>query len=134
MVDAAPAADAATHYPFVELLREALSPAALGVLTQLAPRVREIYGLERLFDEPLPSAARPQHYERLTTRIQRVTSLLPADVSPTANEVFSALEFLVYEIHAQPIVIGEALTRLQILADEIRARPLLNDLVAGRAN
>jgi hypothetical protein len=50
------------------------------------------------------------------------------------NEVFTAIEFLVYEVHHRPIEFGEALLRLEILADEIRARPMLHDLVTGRAN
>lgn len=50
------------------------------------------------------------------------------------NEVFTAIEFLLYEIDGEPIKIGEAILRLEILADEIRARPLLHDMLMGRAN
>ena len=50
------------------------------------------------------------------------------------NEVFTAIEFLIYEVHGQPMQLGEAIMRLEVLAEEIRARPLLHDLVTGRAN
>jgi hypothetical protein len=122
------------RYPFVELLREVISPGAVGALTQLAERIHEIYGLDALLDEQLPLAERERHADVLTTRLKRVVRLLPADVSPMPNEVFTAIEFLIYEVHGQPIQLGEAIMRLEVLAEEIRARPLLHDLVTGRAN
>jgi hypothetical protein len=111
-----------------------LSPGAVGTLEQLTPRILEIYGLAELLDRQLPAALRDEHAERLVTRVKRVVRLLPADVSPMPNEVFTAIEFLLYEIDGEPIKIGEAILRLEILADEIRARPLLHDMLMGRAN
>ena len=126
--------DRLTSYPFRELLAHVLSPGAFGAIDQLEERIFDIYGLHRLLDAPLPAADRARHQEALTTRIRRVARLLPPDVSPMANEVFTAIEFLVYEIHGEPVRIGEALARLETLAEEIRARPLLHDLVLNRAN
>jgi hypothetical protein len=122
------------RYPFVELLRDVISPGAVGALTQLAERLHEIYGLDALLDEQLPLSERERHADVLTSRLRRVVRLLPADVSPMPNEVFTAIEFLIYEVHGQPVKLGEAIMRLEVLAEEIRARPLLHDLVTGRAN
>jgi hypothetical protein len=121
-------------YPFRDLLRDVISPVAVGAMEQLSERIHEIYGLDELLDAPLPTAERVQHAEVLTTRLRRIVRCLPPHVSPLPNEVFTAIEFLIYEIHHRPVEIGEALLRLEILADEIRARPLLHDLVTGRAN
>ena len=123
-----------TQYPFGELAREVLSPGAVGALEQLTPRIREIYGLEQLLDTPLPAHLRDEHAETLANRVRRIVRLLPPDVSAMPNEVFTAIEFLLYEIHGEPVLIGEALLRLEILADEIRTRPLLYDLMMNRAN
>jgi hypothetical protein len=122
------------HYLFRDLVNDVLSPGAVGTLEQLTPRILEIYGLAELLDRQLPAAQRDEHAERLVTRIKRVVRLLPADVSPMPNEVFTAIEFLLYEIDGEPIKIGEAILRLEILADEIRSRPLLHDMLMGRAN
>jgi hypothetical protein len=121
-------------YHFRDLVEDVLSPGAVGTLEQLTPRILEIYGLAELLDRELPADMREEHAERLVTRVKRVVRLLPADVSPMPNEVFTAIEFLLYEIDGEPIKIGEAILRLEILADEIRARPLLHDLLMGRAN
>lgn len=121
-------------YHFRELVRDVLSPGAVGTLEQLTPRILEIYGLAELLDRRLPLEEREEHAERLVTRVKRVVRLLPADVSPMPNEVFTAIEFLMYEIDGEPIKIGEAILRLEILADEIRSRPLLHDMLMGRAN
>ena len=123
-----------SHYPFAELVREVLSPGAVGALEQLTPRIREIYGLDTLLDTQLPADLREAHAESLANRVRRIVRLLPPDVSAMPNEVFTAIEFLVYEVHGEPIMIGEALLRLEILADEIRTRPLLYDLMMNRAN
>lgn len=122
------------HYVFRDLVNDVLSPGAVGTLEQLTPRILEIYGLAELLDRQLPAELRAEHAERLVTRVKRVVRLLPADVSPMPNEVFTAIEFLLYEIDGEPIKIGEAILRLEILADEIRARPLLHDMLMGRAN
>lgn len=124
----------AGNYPFVDLLREVISPGAVGALTQLADRIHEIYGLNELLDAPLPRSDRAQHAEALARRLQRVIRLLPVGVSPTPNEVFTAIEFLIYEVEKRPVLLGEAIMRLEALAEEIRERPLLHDLVTGRAN
>lgn len=121
-------------YPYEELVREVLSPGACGALEQLTPRIREIWGLEKLLDTPLPREMREEHAESLVRRVRRIVRMLPPDVSTTPNEVFTAIEFLVYEVHGEPVQLGEAILRLEILADEIRARPLLHDLIMNRAN
>src|SRR6188472_4556283 len=96
-------------YQFRDLVNDVLSPGAVGTLEQLAPRILEIYGLAELLDRQLPADMRDEHAERLITRIRRVVRLLPADVSPMPNEVFTAIEFLLYEIDGEPIRIGEAI-------------------------
>lgn len=121
-------------YAFRDLLDDVLSPGALGALGQLSEPIAEIYGLPELLDAQLPRAERAQHAAALTTRLRRVVRFLPPDVSPMPNEVFTAIEFLVYEIHKEPVRIGEALMRLDALAEEIRSRPLLHDMLLGRAN
>lgn len=121
-------------YPFRDLVRDTLSPGALGTLEQLSARILEIYGLPELLDTRLRADERHAHAERLVTRIRRIVQMLPPDISPTPNEVFTAIEFLVHDIHGEPVRLGEAILRLEILADEIRSRPLLHDLVMNRAN
>jgi hypothetical protein len=121
-------------YPFRDLARDVLSPGAVGTMEQLTPRIKEIYGLSELLDARLPLASRDEHATYLVNRIRRIVKMLPPDISPMPNEVFTAIEFLVHEIHGEPVQIGLALLRLESLADEIRARPLLHDLVMNRAN
>lgn len=121
-------------YPFADLVRQVLTPGAVGVLEQLTQRIREIYGLDQLLDTQLPVDLRDEHAATLENRVRRIVRMLPPDVSPMPNEVFTAIEFLMYEIHGEPVMIGEALLRLEILADEIRTRPLLYDLMMNRAN
>lgn len=121
-------------YAFRELCGEILSPGAVGVMDELRQEILNIYDLDELLDRNLPAVDRPTHAERLENRLRRVTSLLPAGVSPMPNEVFTAIEFLIYEIEQRPIHIGQAIIRLELLAEEIRARPLLHSLVTGRAN
>ena len=126
--------DNGNSYVFADLCREILSPGAFGTLEELHEEILNIYSLPELLDTRLSSDARSDHREKLVTRLQRVVKLLPPGVSPMPNEVFTAIEFLVYEIHERPIHVGEAIIRLELLADEIRGRPLLHDLVIGRAN
>jgi hypothetical protein len=121
-------------YPFRELVSDVLSPVALGTLEQLTSPILEIYGLDQLLDAPLPLAQRAEHAERLVGRVRRIIRMLPPEVSPLPNEVFTAVEFLVHEVRGEPVHLGQAILRLEFLADEIRARPLLHDLVMGRAN
>jgi hypothetical protein len=125
---------ASESYAFRELVRDVLSPGAAGALEQLADRILDIYGLDVLLDARLPAEDRAQHVHALETRIRRVVRFLPPEVSPMPNEVYTAIEFLMYEIRGEPVRVGEAWLRLELLADEIRARPLLHDLVTGRAN
>lgn len=121
-------------YEFRDLVREVLSPGALGVLEQLSGRILEIYELPELLEARLPLDQRPEHADKLITRVKRVIRLLPPDISTMPNEVFTAIEFLQYEIRGEPVIIGKAILRLEILAEEIRDRPLLHDLIMGRAN
>lgn len=121
-------------YEYEDLCREILSPGAVGTLEQLRDEILDIYGLPELLDTQLPIESRETHADKLRGRLQRVVKLLPAGVSPMPNEVFTAIEFLVYEVHGHPIHIGEAILRLELLADQIRGRPLLHDLITGRAN
>lgn len=121
-------------YVFEELCREILSPGAVGTMGQLRDEILTIYDLPQLLDAQLPATERPEHAEKLRTRLQRVVRLLPAGVSPMPNEIFTAIEFLVYEVHERPIRIGEAIVCLELLAEEIRERPLIHDLITGRAN
>ena len=59
---------------------------------------------------------------------------LPPHISPMPNEVFCAIEFLVHEINGEPILLGQAILRLEYLGEEIKADPLLHSLVTGKAN
>lgn len=117
-----------------EFLQDVISPVALSVLERMTPRIHEIYNLEELLDEPVPITIRDTYEERFSARLGRIVRLLPPDVSPMANEIFTAIEFLIYEIQGEPILVGLALARLEELADEIRADPLLHSLITGRAN
>jgi hypothetical protein len=121
-------------YPYRDLLHEVLSPGAVGALSQLSERILEIYGLDDLFGASLPAADRARHAEALETRLRRVVRFLPPEISRVPNEVYTAIEFLMYEIRGEPVRVGEAWLRLELLAEEIRSRPLLHDLVIGRAN
>lgn len=121
-------------YPFRDLARDVLSPGAFGALEQLSASICAIYGLAELLNTPLPADERAEHADKLVGRIRRVVALLPYGISPIPNEVFTAVEFLMYEIHQEPIEIGIAIIRLETLADEIRSRPMLHDLMMNRAN
>src|SRR6476620_1352932 len=103
------------NYPYRELLHDVISPVAVGAMEQLSDRIHEIYGLNQLLDTPLPLAERERHAEVLTTRLRRIVRCLPPHISPLPNEVFTAVEFLVYEVHRRPVELGEALLRLEIL-------------------
>ncbi len=123
-----------TTYIYRELCQEILSPGAVGAMEQLEPHILNIYGLDELLDTRLPHIDRPDHADKITTRLSRLTKLLPPDVSSMPNEIFTAIEFLVYEIEQRPVRVGEAWMRLELLAEEIRARPLMHDLITGLAN
>ena len=121
-------------YQYEDLCMEILSPGAIGTMDQLREEILMIYNLPALLETLLPVLERETHADKLRTRLQRVVKLLPMGVSPMPNEVFTAIEFLVYEVHQRPVRIGEAIVRLELLAEEIKGRPLLYDLITGRAN
>jgi hypothetical protein len=103
-------------------------------MEQLEEHILAIYELPELLDTQLPDQDRPEHADHIITRLGRLSKMLPPDISRTPNEIFTAIEFIVYEIKKRPVNIGEAWMRLDLLADEIRARPLVHDLVIGTAN
>src|SRR5688572_25424555 len=109
-----PAAWPDERYPFRDLLREVISPGAVGTLEQLSDRIHEIYGLDELLEAPLPASERAEHAQTLQERIRRIVRYLPPDVSPMPNEVFTAIEFLLYEIQRQPVRVGEAILHLEL--------------------
>ena len=121
-------------YAYREFLEQVISPIALSVIDRLTPQISEIYDLGELLDAQLPSGERTLHEERFVERLTRIVRLLPPDVSPMANEVFTAIEFLIYEIYGEPVKVGVAWARLEELGDEIRSDPLLQSLLTGRAN
>ena len=121
-------------YLFRELCREILSPGAVGVMEQLERHILEIYDMPELLDARLPGQDRPHHADLIVTRLGRLSKMLPPDISRMPNEIFTAIEFIVYEILKRPVNVGEAWLRLELLADEFRARPLIHDLVTGLAN
>ncbi len=121
-------------YEFRVFLQEVISPVALSVIDRMSDQISEIYSLPEILTAQLPIDQREAHQERFTERLTRIVSMLPPDVSPMANEIFTAIEFLIYEIHGEPVKVGIALARLEELGDEIRSDPLLHDLITGRAN
>lgn len=125
---------AAETYAFREFLEGVISPVAVSVIDRMSDQIGEIYSLSEILTTRLPSDLRIEHQQRFTSRLKRIVSMLPPDVSPMANEVFTAIEFLIYEIHGEPVKVGIALARLEELGDEIRSDPLLHDLIIGRAN
>lgn len=121
-------------YVYRDLCREILSPGALGAMEQLERLILDIYELEVLLDARLPQGERSDHAQKILDRLTRLSKLLPPDVSRMPNEIFTAIEFIVYEIEQRPVHIGEAWMRLELLAEQIRARPLVHDLITGLAN
>lgn len=121
-------------YAYREFLEQVISPVAVSVIDRMSDQISEIYSLPEILTARLPSDQRMEHEVRFTERLTRIVRMLPPDVSPMANEVFTAIEFLIYEIHGEPVKVGIALARLEELGDEIRADPLLHDLITGRAN
>ena len=117
-----------------EFLSAVISPMALSLLERLTPVIAEIYQLDTLLDAELPLEHRAALAERFTDRLRRIVALLPPHVSPMPNEIFTAVEFLLYEVRGEPIRIGLAIARLEELAEEFRADPLLHSLITGRAN
>jgi hypothetical protein len=121
-------------YTYREFLRGVISPAAISVLERMAPVISELYAVDELLDTPLPIEDHSIHEDRFNTRLRRIVGTLPPHISPMPNEVFCAIEFLVHEVHGEPIVLGLAILRLESLGDEIKSDPLLHSLVTGKAN
>jgi hypothetical protein len=117
-----------------EFLSTVISPVALSLLERLTPVIADIYQLDGLLDVQLPVEQRGVLAERFTDRLRRIVSLLPPHVSPMPNEIFTAVEFLLYEVRGEPIRVGLAIARLEELAEEFKADPLLHCLITGRAN
>jgi hypothetical protein len=121
-------------YPYREFLEQVISPVALSIIERMSDQISDIYNLPEILTARLPVDQRVGHAERFSERLARIVRMLPPDVSPMANEIFTAIEFLIYEVHGEPIQVGLAIARLEELGDEIRADPLLHDLITGRAN
>ncbi len=103
-------------------------------MEQLERHILDIYELPELLDARLPGSDRIRHSELIVTRLVRLSKMLPPDISRMPNEIFTAIEFIVYEILERPVNVGEAWIRLELLAEEFRARPLVHDLITGLAN
>lgn len=123
-----------TTYSYREFLQGVISPDAISVLERMYPVLSELYSVNVILDTPLPEEDHVIHRERFLTRLRRIVGTLPPHVSPMPNEVFCAIEFLVHEVHGEPILLGQAIYRLEYLGDEIKSDPMLHSLVTGRAN
>jgi hypothetical protein len=121
-------------YTYREFLASVISPSAISVLDRLYPTISELYAIDELLDAPLPVEDHAIHRDRFMERLQRIVKMLPEHISPMPNEVFCAIEFLVHEINGEPILLGQAILRLEYLGEEIKADPLLHSLLTGRAN
>ncbi len=117
-----------------EVLQAVLSPAAMTLLERLTPVICALYQIELLLETEVPVQERARLRDRLTGRLERIVTILPADVSPTANEVFTAVEVLVTDVLGRELRIGEEIARLEILTQVFRSDPLLYQLVRGQAN
>jgi hypothetical protein len=117
-----------------DVLMAVLSPGALVVLERLTPLICALYDLDLLLDYPVADQQQGSLRERLSERLERIVALLPSDVSPMANEVFTAVETLVTDVLGREIFLGEEIRRLELLDEAFRNDPLLFQLVRGRAN
>lgn len=116
------------------VLEPVLSPAALAVLDRLTPVICALYQLEMLLDTAVPAEDHARLRDRLVSRLERIVAILPADVSPTANEIFTAVEVLVMDVLGRELRIGEEIARLETLTEVFRSDPYLYQLVCGQAN
>ena len=123
-----------TEYTYRDFLRTVISPSAISVLERMYPTISELYALDELLEVPLPMEDHSIHRERFLERLRRIVKMLPPHIRPMPNEVFCAIEFMVHEINGEPILLGQAILRLEYLGDEIKADPLLHSLVTGKAN
>ncbi|MDI3340664.1 MAG: hypothetical protein QJR03_09045 [Sphaerobacter sp.] len=121
-------------YPYRELLERVISPVAISILERMTPVISSIYDLDELLDARLPTTEQALHEAQFSERLQRIVRLLPPDISPMPNEIFTAIEFLIYHVRGEPIRLGLAIARLEELSYEIKADPMLHQLVTGRAN
>jgi hypothetical protein len=117
-----------------DVLMAVLSPGALVVLERLTPLICALYDLDLLLDYPVADQQQGSLRERLSERLERIVALLPSDVSPMANEVFTAVETLVTNVLGRELFLGEEIRRLELLDEAFRNDPLLFQLVRGRAN
>jgi hypothetical protein len=117
-----------------DVLMAVLSPGALVVLERLTPLICALYDLDLLLDYPVADQQQGSLRERLSERLERIVALLPSDVSPMANEVFTAVETLVTDVLGRELFLGEEIRRLELLDEAFRNDPLLFQLVRGRAN
>src|SRR5690625_656036 len=106
-----------TEYTYRDFLRTVISPSAISVLERMYPVISDLYAVDELLDVPLPVEDHAIHRKRFLTRLKRIVSILPPHISPMPNEVFCAIEFLVHEIHGEPILLGQAILRLEFLGD-----------------
>jgi hypothetical protein len=123
-----------SEYTYRDFLRTVISPSAISVLERLYPTISELYAIDELLETPLPVEDHEIHRNRFLTRLKRIVGMLPPHISPMPNEVFCAIEFLVHEIHGEPILLGQAILRLEYLGYEIKSDPMLHSLVTGKAN
>lgn len=121
-------------YTYRQFLRTVISPSAISVLERMYPVIAQLYSVDELLEAPLPIEDEAIHRDRFLKRLKRIVAMLPPHISPLPNEVFCAIEFLVHEIRGEPILLGQAIYRLENLGDEIKADPLLHSLATGRAN
>lgn len=117
-----------------EVLAPVLSPAALLLLERLTPLICTLYRIELLLEAEVPPERHGQLRERLSGRLERIVGILPPDVSPTANEVFTAIEVLVTDVLGRELRIGEEIARLEALTEAFRRDPLLYQLARGHVN
>jgi len=117
-----------------DVLSGVLSPTALVLLERLTPLICALYQLELLLETQVPSEDQSRLRSRLCDRLERIVALLPPEVPPTANEVFTAVEVLVMDVLGRPIGIGEEIARLETLTEVFRSDPLLYQLVRGQVN
>jgi hypothetical protein len=123
-----------SDYTYREFLRTVISPSAISVLERMYPTISQLYAVDQLLETPLPVEDHSIHRARFLKRLKRIVGMLPPHISPMPNEVFCAIEFLVHEIKGEPILLGQAILRLEYLGDEIKADPMLHSLVTGKAN
>jgi hypothetical protein len=123
-----------SEYTYRDFLRTVISPTAISVLERMYPTISELYAIDELLETPFPIEDEAIHQDRFLTRLRRIVGMLPPHISPMPNEVFCAIEFLVHEIHQEPILLGQAIYRLEYLGDEIKSDPMLHSLVTGKAN